>query len=100
MVDFWRGIHQRQDGCSNFASREEGICGGIQPHDDTFLLVGIQNTDESNRKSTLRFIFVSIFRKIVIFLILICLHIGNLRLKHLIIAKFWVTDDINFTLFF
>ena len=38
-------------------------------HTIIFFLVGIQNNDESNRKSTLRIIFLSIFREIVILLI-------------------------------
>ena len=65
---FWHDILLRQDG----GSKKEGICRGIQPHDDIFLLEGIH--DESNRKSTFRIIFVRIFRKIVILLVTTYTH--------------------------
>ena len=37
---------------ATFFSAREGVCGGIQPHDDIFLLVGTQHNDESYRKYT------------------------------------------------
>ena len=41
----------------------------LATRNDIFLLVVIQNNDESNRKSTLCIIFISIFREIVILLV-------------------------------
>ena len=73
---FWRDILQRHDGGSNFAS----IKAFSEEFSHTtifFLLVGNQHNDGSNRKSTFRIIFVSIFGEIVILLGTTYIHLNG-----------------------